>query len=1128
MMQTSLFSAKKTLLLFVLLVFATAGAQGQVKSTISGTIKDDTGGVVPGVDVTATHLGTNITRSVVTGDTGGYEIPFLDPGIYRVSAEMAGFKTAVEPGAELDLATKLRVDLTLQVGEIGEEVEVRAAVPLVETEHSEVGGTIKEEQMRQLPLLTRNYQALATLLPTAVTPVPSATGYIPNQNRGNYYQLAGQRGAYTSYTIDGIDSNTVWIQTQSATPSLDSLQEFKVKSHNFSAEQGRGSVQFITTTKSGTNELRGAIYNYNRNDVFNANSFFSNRAGADKNAFNYNQFGANVGGPIRVPGYDGRDQTFFFFAYEGTRFRQSATSFGRFPDPRWLQGDFSTLGKTIYDPWTTVEDASAPAGYTRQPFPGNQIPSNRINPQAKTLIGLDLIPSPNHEEGTTLPGNSNFLGTTSSPEDINFWTVRIDHVISDSDQIYGRYMESIDRKRRGNLVPLSGTNNDNNMHNAMMSEIHTFSPTTVNELRVGYNRGNWFGGQDGSGDVDYSSEVFGFKNIGGSPLGFGLPSFGWSNYTRVGPTPDAPFGALNNTYQISDNLMTRYGNHSIKLGFDIREIRMRWLAQAGIRGNFTFNGIFSQFPGDTATGSPFADFMMGQAQETWGLAGNGTGYFNQKLWGFYLQDDWRVSSELTVNLGLRYEYYEPWNAIRGDYSVFDFVAPPGSCFRDTTPCPPTPLDAAEPGESYYNADRNNWGPRVGLAYSPFGDNRTVIRASYGIFYSPPDATDQVNGALNPPSNVLRFINPATLYTDLDTNDLSKLFPVADITRADFPQITGPTWHPSLAGATLHSVTRKFDDAIIQHWQLTVQREVVRNLLVEVGYVGSHGYHGQRRINYNQAHLDPPGITTPFSTRLPYPDLSNFTFIMEHSAQNNYNAGLVRLERRFDRGLSFISSYTFARTLDDYGNLNDATGFWAQNSYDKKAEKGLSQFHAKHRLSVGYIWELPVGRSKRFASGMHPVINGVLGGWQLSGIVTLQSGSPRIIRPFPQDFSNTGQFWWATRPNKVRTGQVKTLDPHTNNLRWFDTNYFANPELGTFGNTGRGEVLEPGINNLDLNISKSFYFGERARVQFRAEFYNAFNHTQFFGFGNSVGSSNFGVISASRPPRNIQLGLRLEF
>ncbi len=1128
-MQDSIFSLKNILALFVLLVLATAGAQGQVKSTISGTITDATGGVVPGVSVTATNLGTNITRTVVTGDTGSYEIPFLDPGSYRVSAEMAGFKTAVEPGAELDLSTKLRVDLTLEVGETQQTVEVRAAVPLVETNTSEVGGTIKEEQMRQLPLLTRNYQALASLLPTAVSPVPSATGYIPNQNRGDYYQLAGQRGAYTSYTIDGIDSNTVWIQTQSATPSLDALQEFKVKSHNFSAEQGRGSVQFITTTKSGTNDLHGAIYNYNRNDIFNANSFFDNRAGAEKSAFNYNQFGANVGGPIWVPGYDGRDKTFFFFSYEGTRFREGANTFGRFPDPAWLQGDFSNLGIKIYDPETVVADPSAPAGFTRQPFPGNVIPSNRFNPQAQSLIGLGIIPAPTHQEGGSLPGNSNYIGTTSNPEDINFWTVRVDHVLSQSDQIYGRYMQSIDNKIRGNLVALSDQSTDNNMHNAMISEIHTFSPTTVNELRVGYNRGNFFGGQEGSNGTDYTTELFGFENIGGSPLGFGLPKFGWSNYTGVGPSPDFPFGGLNNTFQVSDNLLMKFGNHSLKAGFDVREIRLRWLAQAGIRGNLTFNGIFSQFPGNGETGSPYADFMLGQAQETWGLAGNGTGYFNQKLWGLYLQDDWRVSPKLTVNLGLRYEYYEPWDAIRGDYAVFDFEVPPGECFRDTNPCPPTNLVPAEPGQGYYNADKNNFGPRIGFAYSPFGDNKTVIRVSYGVFYSPPDATDQVNGALNPPTNNLRFINPTTLYTDLVTNDLDNLFPVADITRDDFPQETGPTWHPALAGTTLHSVTRKFDDALIQHWQLTVQREVVRNMLVEVGYVGSHGYHGQRRINYNQAHLDPPGVTTPFSTRLPYPDLSNFTFIMEHSAQNNYHAGLLRLERRFDKGISFISSYTFARTIDDYGNLNDATGFWAQNAYDKKAEKGLSQFHAKQRLSVGYIWELPVGRGKRYGSGMNSVLDGVIGGWQVSGITTFQSGSPRIIRPLAgTDFSNTGQFWWATRPNKVREGKVEYMNPRSSNLQWFDTGYFANPELGTFGNTGRGEVLEPGINNWDINVAKSFNLGERARLQFRAEFYNAFNHTQFFGFGNSVGATNFGVISATRSPRNIQLGLRLEF
>ena len=730
-----------------------------------------------------------------------------------------------------------------------------------------------------------------------------------------------------------------------------------------------------------------------------------------------------------------------------------------------------------------------------------------------------------------LPGINNYTGTTGTPEDINFWTVRIDHQFSQNDQIYGRYMQSLDRFQRTDIVPLSGRVFDNNMHNAMISETHTFSPSTINEFRVGYNRGNFYGGHEGSGGINYANDVFGFKNVGGGPTGYGLPNFEWTGFSTVGPTADSAFGALNNTYQISDNLLMNFGNHALKAGFDVRNIRLDWLAQVGIRGLFRFNGFFSQaVPGDVQSGHQVADFMLGLPQETWGLAGSGGGLFDQTLYGLYVQDDWRVSPKLTVNLGLRYEYYSPWNATRGQYSVFEFVAPPGTCFEDLNPCPPTPLIVPEEGGSYYNADKNDFGPRIGLAYSPFGDNKTVIRAAYGIFYSPPDATDQTNGALNPPNNVLRFINP-TGFDDLETTNMANLFPPANLTVDDFPQVTGPTWHPDLAGTTLHSITRQFDDAMIQHWQLSVQREVVRNLLVEVGYLGSHGYHGQRRINYNQAHLDRAGETTNFFDRIPYPDLSNFTFIMEHSAQNTYNAGYVRVERRFDKGFSLLSSYTLAKTLDDYGNLNDNTGFWAQNAYDKKGEKGRSQFHAKHRWTIAYIWEAPLGRGKRFHSDMHPVLDGIIGGWQISGITTFQSGNTFSIWPEFIDFSNTGQFWWAQRGDQVKPGKIDYLDPHKNDLQYFDADYFANPEFGTFGDSPRNVGTNPMINSWDINVAKAFRIAEGVRLQFRLELYNAFNHTQFIAgnySANIIGLGSLGQVTQTRAPRNIQLGLRLEF
>ncbi len=1119
----------------VICLFAGIVASQSVKGSFIGTVLDATGAVIPSAKISIKNLDTNVTSDALTDSTGSYFVPFLDPGNYSVSAEKTGFKRAIETKIKLDVAAKVRVDLTLEIGQSTQTVEVSSATPLVQSDTSDVGMVVTSEKLTQLPLLGRNYQALAQLSPSAVSPTSNpVAGYMAGLTTGTYWQLAGQRGAYTAYTADGIETNN-WVGFQGAgiLQSLDSIGEYKVQTHNFSAEFGRGTIQYTSSTRSGTNTLHGSAFEFVRNDKFNANDFFGNKAGRVKRAARYNQFGATVGGPVYIPKlYNGKDRTFFFFGYEGTRFVSSGTAFARYPDPAWFAGDFSNLRnpdgsiRPIYDPTTVRPDGQG--GFTRQVFPGNRIPSSRFDPVSAAAI--KYVPAPTSLIDIT-PG-VNTVGSTATRSRPNQFVTRGDHHISSRDRVYGRYMQSKEKYTNSSIAPLSGAINTNNGYNVMGAETHVFSPSIFNEFRFGFNRANFGAYQEGGPvgcitacePVNFAKDVFNIKNLGAGLITYGLTNFAWTGYSGIGGPVDSPLILGTDTYQVTDNLTISRGRHQMKAGFIYGRVRVNYASETFSRGSFSFNGQFTQgsAAGQSAiSGNPVADFLLGYSYDVRGLAGDASGPFMTGYQGYYYQDDFRVNSRLTLNLGLRWEYYRPYSALE-QTTRFDFGSIPGSCFGSK--CPPGHITVLKKGEPVFKKNWNNWAPRIGFAYSPFG-NRTVIRASYGIFYSPSDGTDNGTwGVFNPPKSLNFFFSPDNPYTDLTTTKLSNQFPAATVPPVD--QLRTDIW--PLPALSLLTQVPIMQDPTIHQWQLTVQHELKRDLVAEVGYMGSHGYHGQRRTNYNQARLDNPGELTPVASRLPYPVLSSLLFVAEHSANNSYNAGFARLEKRFSGGLSFVSSYTFSKTIDDYGNLNGPGAFWPQYAYNTRLEKGLSAFHAPHRFTAGYVWEIPFGRGLRFGSSLHPVLNTVLGGWQLNGITTFQSGNP--LHPgLIRDTSNTGNQLTSTlRPNLA--APIKYSDPRATG-RWFNADAFSLPDLGTLGNAARGVLMGPGINNWDLGIGKNFRIKERANIQFRAEMFNAFNHTQFSGAYTSIDpslSSLIGTITAARAPRNVQLGMRIEF
>lgn len=1099
-------------LAFVLIAGA---AQAQiVKGTFVGTVVDQAGAVVAGAKITVTNLGTSVVANTLTDSAGSYVLPFLDPGIYSVSAEHAGFKMAIDPSVKLDIAARVRVDIALQVGTIEQTVDVSSAAPLVQTDTTTVGVVITAEQLGQLPLIDRNYQELAQLAPTAVAPTINNMVIFKGDalTAGNYYQVGGQRGSYISYTTDGVDNEDLWWQSQGLIPSLDSIQEFNVQSHTSSAEYGRGAIQFTTTTRQGTNLLHGSAYEYLQNKALDANDYFDNQAHIPKVPFQDNKFGLTLGGPIY------KDRTFFFFAYEGRRHDQKATGYATWPEPQWLQGNFSDLTtssgapQVIYDPATTRPDGNG--GFIRDPFPGNIIPADRIDPVA--LAASKYIPQPN------APGirpGFNSTGTTSTTQNVNYLVARIDHNLSQKDKIYGRYMQSKENGVFTSIAPLSGSNDINNGYNFMLGETHTFSTNILNELRLGYNRADFLPFQEGAnGKINYSQQ-FGLMNLTTNPAQFGLPDFSWSGYSAIGGPGSDPLGGLTNTYQISNNLTMAFGKHSVKTGFDIRKQRFQEVAGFGSRGSFGFSNNFTSLPGSAAdTGSPFADFLLGLSSTAAGLSGDTEARLKGTTYGFYIQDDWRISRRLTLNIGVRYENYRPWVEEHGGIPIFDYGFAPGSCFG--VGCPPGKFIPTQPGQSWYNPDNTDWGPRIGFAYSPFGNNKTVIRAAYGLFYSPADMNELVNGIFDPPNALSFDLTPQNPYTDLTSTKLANLFPGGVLPPRDTTLVTNQWTLPAVAP---YPYAQNNKDGTINQWQFSVERSLGSNFVFEVGYMGSHAYNGQRRIDYNQARLDLPGQLTPVASREPYPSLGIFT-ADEHSAITNYDAGYLRVQRRFAQGLSLIASYTFAKTLDDSGNADPP----AQNSYDKHAEYGLSLFDARHRFTLGDVWELPFGRGRRFASGSRGIVDEFIGGWQVSGITTFQSGSPFNLFPCCIDFSNTGQYFFALRPDI--TGPVKYENIRKTGGQFFDPSVFSVPQFGTFGNAARGVTIAPGINNWDLSISKRFRISEKAGLQFRSDMFNAFNHAQFTSPYPLIGPGLplEGKVTSTRPPRDIQLALRLEF
>jgi hypothetical protein len=1108
--------------------------------TISGSIKDTSGGMIPRAAITITNQQTDRQESLTSDLDGRYTSLPLPPGEYRVEAGLQGFRRAARTNITVQINTTVVVDFTLQVGDLTDAIEVRANAPLLETTSGTIGKVVDNRRILELPLNTRNVYSLIFL-------TPGVAGSIGNNYNSLSYTVNGARPTMMDTVIDGVTASFPTVNGFtgiSVFPSVDAIQEFKVLGANYPAEYGRslGSVLNVVY-KSGTNEFHGSGYEFFRHSALDANNFFAKRAGQPLGDYKRSQFGGVAGGPIR------RSRLFFMSSFEGLRERRQSQMTTTVPTATQRQGDFSqTFAQNgqlirIFDPFTTRPNPTG-AGFIRDQFAGNVIPASRMDPVA--LQVLKYFPLPN-QPGDPVTGARNYFKTGPADLDVNNFDVRVDQQLSNKQKLFVRYSYRTTYSAPATFFPADiaiaegRVNEENLAHNGVIDFSRTMSSSTLLSARLGFAR---------------TLFIFDNQGLGFKPSSLGLPAsidanvdrlmfprFGVSGMVTLGGN-DHRYNAFN-SYTAAASLTHVRGNHSLKAGFEGRMLRVNvWEARSA--GTFNFRTAETQGPNPTTASSTaglgFASFLLGTGQPNDVLIQNWKNVAsNSFYWAGYAQDDWRLNSRVTFNLGLRYDLDVPRTERYNRMNYFD-------------PDARSPLADRVPGFSnlkggvvfvgvdghsryQYHWDTNNIAPRLGLSYQV--NQKTVVRAGYSHIFGPSNQAAQ--GTVGP----FGFRTENLWVTSIDgitpLNTLKNPYP-----NGFLPSPGASQGLLTQVGAGLQAPLQATPSPWMIQYNINLQRELPWSSFVEVAYVGTRGYDlsevGESGLSLNQ--LDPQymtlgsqlnqqvpnpfyGIvnngvlTQPTVSRAqllrPYPQFTDIIPLYASGAKSRYHALQMTGRKRLSNGLMFEGSYTFAKATE--------IGMSHQNSYDIGASWALASYDIAHRFVISYLYELPFGRGRRIASGTSPLVNALIGGWQFNGITTLQSGTPLSITA-----NNTaGVFGARTQPNN--NGNDPSLKgPIDQRLdKAFDTSVYSQPAAFTFGNE---PIFSPvlrahGVRNFDLSLFKNFEVRPRVTAQFRIEALNAFNGVQFSGPNTSVTSTSFGVISGqANAPRQLQFALKM--
>lgn len=1068
-------------------------------ATIVGRVTDTNGANVSGAEVVVTEKGTNRTQTVTASGDGDYTVPQLPPGQYSVKVTAANFKTSISDNVVLETGTTTRLDIALEAGNISEIVTVTAEPSVINTETSDKGEVIVQRQVQDLPLNGRDFQDLALLVP-GVYPRPA------DDDQGQGVAASGSRTDATNFILDGVTNRSDRNGSVGVNTSVDSIQEFKVTTSNYSAEFGRvGGAQINVVSKSGTNRYRGTLFEYVRNDYFDAIDVFA--APEDGKALRRNQFGGTIGGPLPFFNFgeggpvftSGKDRTFFFASYEKTLQLRSENAISTAPNVNWLQGDFRNIRGAGRDGiFGNADDTNRVLclnrNATTQAVTKVECPTPNVIPLAP-VAGRPTILTANPtslEILKRLPA-ANVAGSLTayrasgiSDLDRNQFLIKVDHRISGNNNLSVRYSQDGNDTTdpfpsARNFYPGFGRTGNAANRSIAISDTHTFSPNIINEFRLGY----YYQHSETLGEnsnVDYVTQL----GIPGLPTATsaalqGYPAIRIDGFSEIGDRPNDPFVYTFKNLQFYDVVTAIFGKHNFKFGADIMRPNYIEADIRNVRGDFRFRGQNTNPAGGAIAGAySFADFLYGLPSATQRQIGADPADLRGWQYAFFAQDDWRITPWLTLNLGVRYDYAAPLQERFDRLSNFIPDLGISVCasgeFRDSSGnliC--RAADSVGLPRSLVRADKNNIAPRVGFALRPFKDDKTVIRGGAGIFYS----LETINPARQQLAISFPYIQRET-YSRLSTNLTLLSF------QNPFPSSRGAVDGVSTpSGIPVDSQTPE-----VYQFNLTMEREIVKDLAFEIGYVGTLARRLGVRYNLNQAY--PVAFTNgALVTARAYPALGDITYQVQ-GANSSYHGLQTSLRRRARNGLTLLLSYTFSKSMDMNSNTNNSTTGAQRNPQDIRnwrAEYALSDFHRTHQFSGSFNYDLPFGKGKAFFSNASGFANTLLGGWQLNGVVSYLSG-----RPFTPQFSAPDIS--QQRPDIIG-------DPYQNIPEGFLFNPFAfavptasaaDPNL--FGNAGRNILIGPNFTKTDLSLFKNFSFNENTRLQLRWEVFNAFNRPNY--------------------------------
>lgn len=1146
--------------------------------TIAGVVRDPSGAVVAGAEVLIHDVDRGGDTKLATNAEGEYVSGPLRVGHYTVEAKHAGFRGVLAGPIELQVQQRAVLDLKLQVGQAAEKVEVIAAAPQLETETSELGQVVNQRQVSQLPLNGRNFAQLAQL----------STGVVPSEpgarDEGGYgFSSNGARSLQNNFLLDGVDNNSNLPDLLNETnfviqPPIDALQEFKVETSAYSAEFGRGNGAIINAViKSGTNKFHGGAWEFFRNDDLDARYYYDTA----RQPYHQNQYGLMLGGPIV------KDRTFFFADFEGLRISEAEPQTAVVPTQAMRGGDFSSFLDTttqvygtngagnlvpildcnglptysgeIFNTRQTQLYPSNPTGVCGTPFgyqnglPVNVMPGGVIDPLAKRLTALFPLPNSNINAGF------NYLSDPVQVTHRANFDIRIDHKFSDKNNIFGRFsyedqpsfIPSTFQSTGGDGGGFFSGIEDNAYRSIAISDIHTFSPTLINEFRVGYNRINSHRFQDNY-NVNVSANV-GFPGVPFSPINGGLPQLTFSDVSTLGSPTFLPSVELQNTYVLDENVTMVRGRHTLKFGTEIRHEEFTINQPAESRGTLDFSSGFTGNPGAQdaqdingnalGSGSGYASFLLG-ATDGGGINNiHNVDYF-RPIYAFFAQDDWKVNARLTLNVGLRYELFTTVKSRHNEQATFDLstatlLLPKGQTAQLTpTLAAEIPVSAtATPG--LIPPDLNNFAPRIGLAYMI--KPTLVVRAGYGIFYGGQENGPYSNPSpgFNPPYFVTQSFNTPCTVSSLNPALASSgnycAVPGLEFLQNGFPasSLTDPNT------PILYSVDPNLRTPYMQDWHLTFEKQFGAHTVFELGYAGSRGLKLYTFLNGNQA-APTANPNIPYAVRRPIPAIDAAIQWFRSGGQSNYNSLQAKLERTYANGFSFHVNYTWAHSLDIASNAN----LGAQNGGDFRdmrfpnAEYGNSDFDLRHHAVIDALYDIPVGEGRRYVSGAPRALDFLIGGWQIGGIASFATGNWFTVTS-ADGVSNAdggGNVGTSDRPDLIGNPNAKPCVPGT----WFNTCAYTIATPGTFGDVGRNTIQGPGFAIIDFSLFKQFKVTENSHFEFRAEMFNSLNHyNPLFAKSGPQNANNatvfnpsdpslFGVITAARPPRQIQLALKFLF